>query len=70
MAKGEYGRCPLCGEYKYLNGRTCKTCTYDEGICPTCGRTAKIYVDGLCYLCYQDRQVLKAINELELNFLV
>jgi site-specific recombinase XerD len=69
MAKGRYGVCPTCLQYKYLNRATCKTCTYSYGTCLSCEQERKIYVDGLCYLCYQDRQVLTKIKKLELEFI-
>ena len=63
MGKGSYGICPSCLKYKYLNGKTCKTCTYSIGRCLICKKESTIYVDGLCYLCYQDRQVGFKIDE-------
>ncbi|MCK5062282.1 hypothetical protein KAR28_07090, partial [Candidatus Parcubacteria bacterium] len=68
MGRGEYGICPSCKKYKYLSGTTCKTCSYQMGTCLACEKQSKIYVDGLCYLCYQDRQVLATIESLERGF--
>ena len=65
---GHYGICPSCATYKYLNGTICKTCSYVIGKCLVCKREVKIYVDDLCYLCYQDRQVKVKVEELEFFF--
>lgn len=64
-----YGICPSCLIHKYLHGKTCKTCSYKIGNCVLCKRETKIYVDGLCYCCYQDRQVLLKIKIMEEYFL-
>jgi site-specific recombinase XerD len=64
------GICPLCKSYRWLGGKdkACKPCSYPLGSCIKCKSKRKIYVDGLCYLCYQDRQVLKQLQTIKYKF--
>ncbi len=64
------GICPICKSYRWLGGKNgaCKPCTYFVGICIKCKSKRKLYVDELCYLCYQDRQVLKQLQTIEHKF--
>jgi len=40
------------------------------GTCGLCGRkNTKIYVRGLCYLCYQHQQVLTKLEEISASFI-
>ena len=61
------GICHLCGDSRWLRGKggSCKPCGYSVASCVRCGHFRKIYVDELCYLCYQDRQVRSALLEAE-----
>ncbi len=60
------GLCPVCREYRWLGGkgRACKPCAYPMGQCVKCKLGKKIYVDGLCYVCYEDRQVRDSLVDL------
>lgn len=63
------GICEICNQHRYLSkGKRCKPCSYSLGICIKCERKVKIYVQGLCYLCYQDRQVLCKLDKIEKDF--
>lgn len=61
------GICPVCQNYRWLGGkgRVCKPCAYPMGVCLKCQLHRKIYVDGLCYVCYEDRLVREKLSELE-----
>lgn len=65
------GTCHLCGESRWLRGKggACKPCAYPRGSCVRCRKVRKIYVDELCYLCYQDRQVRTALLNSEQELL-
>jgi site-specific recombinase XerD len=67
MMSSKKGLCALCKKYRWLGGKNkvCKPCGYQFGLCIKCKSERKIYVDGLCYLCYQDRQVLKQLKDIE-----
>lgn len=69
--KSNKGICPGCGQVRWLGGkhRTCKPCAYPIGICDACSNKGKIFVDGLCYCCYQHRQVDKQLRAIESKFL-
>lgn len=62
--------CSVCGQYRWLSGkaRICKPCGYPVGRCGNCQVFRKIYVDGLCYLCYEHRQVEKQLPLLTARF--
>jgi len=59
------GFCIKCQKPRWISGgnQLCRLCTYQVGTCSRCGKKRKIYVDGLCYCCYQDRQVKNKIEE-------
>jgi site-specific recombinase XerC len=62
--------CRSCKKERYIyraDGR-CKVCAYSMGRCLKCHSFRKLYVDSLCYCCYQDRQVGKEIQKTEENF--
>lgn len=61
------GICSLCGKHRWLGGkgRACKPCAYPVGACTNCSKRRKLYVDELCYLCYQDRQIRNQLVDLE-----
>lgn len=61
------GLCPVCRKYRWLGGkgRLCKPCAYPMGRCIKCKLERKIYVDGLCYVCYEDQLVRKRLPGLE-----
>lgn len=63
------GICPQCQKIRWLGGKDghCKPCAYPIGRCARCSAYRKIYVDSLCYLCYQDRQVRATLLEVELH---
>lgn len=58
--------CPVCRNYRWCGGknRVCKPCAYPMGTCLKCASLRKIYVEGLCYICYEDRQVREKLNPL------
>lgn len=64
------GPCTVCLQIRWISSGTarCKPCGYLVGICVQCSHSGKIYVDGLCYCCYQHRQVKKKMVALEKNF--
>ena len=64
------GICPQCHQERWLGGKggVCKPCAYPVGPCHACTANRKLYVDGLCYLCYQHRQVLAKIIDVEKVF--
>lgn len=52
------GICPNCGKDRWLDGKggRCRACTHPITICLKCGITRRIWVEGLCSVCYEDRQ--------------
>lgn len=62
------GLCPTCRKYRWLGGkgRRCKPCAYPMGSCVNCHKERKIFVRGLCYICYEDGLVREKLRELEL----
>jgi hypothetical protein len=65
------GTCSLCHQYRWLNSYSgpCKPCSYPLGKCLACSELRKIYVQGHCYLCYQDQRVKEKLKSIESNFL-
>lgn len=63
------GLCPACRKYRWLGGRgrLCKPCAYPMEKCVKCHRNRKIYVQGLCYICYEDHRVREKLAELKLK---
>lgn len=61
------GLCPACEQHRWLGGKggLCKPCAYLTGECCHCATHRKLYVNGLCYLCYQDHQVRGQILQLQ-----
>lgn len=62
------GICTHCGKHRWLRQTMCLHCLHPVDECVKCGRKKKIYVDGLCYLCYQDRQVGPKLERLSSEF--
>ncbi|MBI3535672.1 MAG: hypothetical protein HY072_09350 [Deltaproteobacteria bacterium] len=60
------GICPVCLNHRWLGGKgkICKPCGYPTGTCKKCSFYKKLYVDELCYSCYEDRQVRNQLTEL------
>lgn len=70
MSKGKRDFCSTCKQERWIyrsDGR-CKPCAYSIGGCAKCRHNGKLYVDRLCYCCYQDRQNWKYIKIIEDNF--
>lgn len=61
------GICPICAQMRWLGGkgRVCKPCAYTTGVCRLCSHEGKVYVDGLCYCCYQHKRVEKKIQKIQ-----
>lgn len=61
------GLCPVCRNYRWLGGRgrVCKPCAYPMGTCLKCTLSRKIYVDALCYVCYEDRRVREKLLDVD-----
>lgn len=61
------GTCSSCGMVRWLGGQggRCKPCAYPVEICIQCGVQRKIWVDKLCSVCYEDRQVRQKLLEWE-----
>lgn len=62
------GICSICKNFRWLSAGTCRPCGYSFDICINCNTRRKIQVNGLCYMCYQDRQSRKSLQEIEHNF--
>ena len=63
------GICSTCRKFRWLSrSGQCKPCGYPMGKCAECNRLGKIYVRGLCYLCYQHEQVVPKLKEIEVEF--
>ena len=64
------GICSICQQVRWIRSEKmiCRPCGYSKGICKVCSTWRKIYINGLCYLCYQDKQVLKKLKEIEKQF--
>jgi len=64
------GICKFCNAERWIASgkQVCKPCAYSTGECVDCRHRGKIYVQGLCYCCYQHRQVLLIIDRIEASF--
>lgn len=64
------GICKVCHQLRWISSRkgVCRPCGYSYGTCINCCNERKIYVNGLCYMCYQDKKVRTAIDEIEAAF--
>ncbi len=64
------GICSNCGRERWLGGKDkqCKPCAYPVSVCSRCKITRKIWVDDLCSVCYEDRQVRKALENWETHW--
>lgn len=61
------GVCSTCCQYRWLGGTggQCKPCAYPVAVCLHCQGLRKIYVRGLCSMCYQHARVEEKISSLE-----
>lgn len=59
--------CVLCQQVRWTKAstQTCRPCSYPVGQCCKCKHHGKLYVEDLCYCCYQHRQVANKIQQLE-----
>lgn len=64
------GLCVVCKKERWITAhdKTCRPCSYPVGQCAGCNYYGKIYVDDLCYCCYQHRQVVAKLELLEATF--
>lgn len=61
--------CATCGQDRWLDRHlSCRTCRQSRGACPQCGLTGRLVAHGLCYCCYQHRQVSACLDEIEASF--
>lgn len=60
--------CATCGKDRWLDHHlSCKTCRQPTGTCP-CGLIGRLVAHGLCYCCYQHRQVSVYLDTAEASF--
>lgn len=64
------GFCKTCRKNRWVTSgkEVCRPCSYPVGTCLQCSYYGKIYVDDLCYCCYQYRQVATKLKTIEENF--
>lgn len=65
------GICRRCGHERTLVSITrgyCKPCSYEMGHCIRCMAYRKIYVQGRCYLCYQDDLLRVRLDRIQAGF--
>ena len=64
------GICTVCQAERWITigKRVCRPCSYPVGECVGCNYRGKIYVQGLCYCCYQHQQVRIKLDLIEASF--
>lgn len=64
------GICKVCKAERWITPgkQICKPCAYPTGECLNCNHSGKIYVNGLCYCCYQHQQVKLKLDLIEASF--
>lgn len=72
MGKKHRGICNRCGYERTLLSLLrgyCKPCGYVYGHCAQCLAYRKLFVSGLCYMCYQDARVKIHLDQIIQNFI-
>lgn len=64
------GICTVCKAERWisLGEKVCRPCSYPIGECISCSHRGKIYMQGLCYCCYQHQQVQLKLDLIESSF--